>query len=66
MKDAILIKTRVGYDGKQWTIIQIQETKFFYTILCPLEIIEKQKIARELLISFLRLRDIWIIVEIKL
>lgn len=37
MKVAIWIKTRVGSNGslRQWTIIQIQETKFFYTILWP-------------------------------
>jgi hypothetical protein len=35
MKATIWIKTREGSDGRQWTIIQTQENKFFYTILWP-------------------------------
>jgi hypothetical protein len=35
MKVIIWIKIREGVDGRRWTIIQTQETKFFYTISWP-------------------------------
>jgi hypothetical protein len=35
MKATIWIKTRERSNGRQWTIIQTQETKFFCTILWP-------------------------------
>jgi hypothetical protein len=35
MKIAIWIKIREGTNGRRWTIIQTQETMFFYTISWP-------------------------------
>jgi hypothetical protein len=36
MKVTLWIKTRLGIDGRQWSFIQMQQTRFFYTILWPL------------------------------